>query len=50
MIFKETLKVYQKEVSDAVAELFDRAFENQKIDIDLLLVIIHGFHDSKNIE
>lgn len=50
MVFTELLKKYQKEVKEAVDELFEVAYKNQKIDTELLLVIIHGFHDDKNLE
>lgn len=50
MVFIETLKVCEKEIREAVEELFDAAFKNQKIDTDLLLVIIHGYYDVKHIE
>lgn len=50
MVFIETLKNLEKEVSDAVEELFNAAFKNQRVDTDLLLVIIHGYHDVKHGE
>ena len=50
MIFTETLRKCEKEVSDAVNELFETAFKNQKIDTDLLLIIIHGYYDKKHLE
>lgn len=50
MIFIETLKTYEQEVKDAVSELFDTAFKNQKVDTDLLLIIIHGYYDKKHLE
>lgn len=50
MVFTETLKTYQNEVKEAVDELFDAAFKNQKADNDLLLVIIHGYLDVKHLE
>lgn len=50
MVFIETLKECEPEVREAVEELFETAFKNQKVDTDLLLVIIHGYYDVKHLE
>lgn len=50
MVFTETLIACQNEVREAVDELFDTAFKNQKVNTDLLLVIIHGYLDTKHLE
>ena len=44
MVYIETLKKYSNEVESAVDELFTQAFQNQKYDTDLLIVLIHGFY------
>jgi hypothetical protein len=50
MVFNETLTAYQDEVREAVDELFDAAFKNQKVNTDLLIVFIHGYLDVKHLE
>ncbi len=42
MIFDEIVKEYRDEVGQAVEELFKNAFQNQKHEQDLLLVIAHA--------
>jgi hypothetical protein len=48
MVFIELLKKYEIEIKEAVEELFEAAYKNQRIDTDLLLVIIHGYYDEKH--
>jgi hypothetical protein len=50
MVFKETLRALEQEVREAVDELFDTAFKNQRVNTDLLLILIHGFYDEKHLE
>ena len=50
MVFFETLKKYEDEVKEAVDELFETAFKNQKYDTDILIVLIHGFYDDTHRE
>lgn len=50
MVFTETLNAHKDEIKEAVDELFDTAFKNQKVDTDLLIVIIHGYYDVQNLE
>jgi hypothetical protein len=50
MVFIELLKKYEAEIKEAVDELFENAYKNQKVDTELLLVIIHGYYDGKHEE
>lgn len=50
MVFIELLKKYEIEVKEAVDELFETAFKNQRIDTELLLVIIHGYYNKEHLE
>ena len=45
MLFSETLEKVKQEVDKAIDELFSAALSNQTHPQDLLLVLLHGFHD-----
>lgn len=50
MVFTELLNQFESEVKEAVEELFEKAYSNQKEKNDLLLVIVNGFYDDKNAQ
>jgi len=42
MLFEETINEYKDEVETAVGQLYDKAYQNQMHETDLLLVLENG--------
>lgn len=50
MLFSEALHKFHNEIEGAIHELFDKAFENQTHEQDLLLIIENGFYNERDAE